>query len=113
MNIYDMEIVREDTKTIPLKFYTENGDTNITDWIIFFTCKAKITDPDSAALIQKTIIVHTFPLQGETEIKLTSLDTTQNPGNYIYDIQVKYSGEIRTILSGTLTILSGVTIRVA
>jgi hypothetical protein len=107
-----MEIVREDTKTIPLKFYTDCGDTNITDWTVFFTCKVKITDPDSAALIQKTITVHTFPLQGETEIKLTSLDTTQNPGNYLYDVQIKYLGEIKTILTGTLTILSGVTQRV-
>jgi hypothetical protein len=113
MNIYDMEIVRIDTKTIPLKFYTESGVVDITDWTVFFTMKVKITDPDSSALIQKTITVHTDALNGETEIELTTTDTTQNPGNYVYDIQVKYSGEIKTILTGTITILSGVTIRVA
>ena len=113
MNIMDMEIVRLDTKTIPLKFYTEHGDTDITSWTIFFTMKEKITDADSAAKISKTITVHTNPLAGETEIPLVSADTAQNPGSYIYDVQVSYSGEIKTILTGTITILSGVTNRVA
>lgn len=113
MNIYDFEIVKEDTKTIPLEFYTDSGKTDITDWTVFFTMKEKITDTDAAAKISKTITTHVDPLNGYTEIPLTSVDTTQTPGNYVYDIQVKYSGEIKTILTGTITILRGVTIRVA
>lgn len=114
MNIYDFEIVKEDTWTKEFKFFNENGDINITGWTIFFTMKEKITDPDSAAKISKTITVHTDPTHGETAISLSSIDTTQTPGNYIYDVQIKTnSGDIKTILSGTITILSGVTIRIS
>jgi len=113
MNIYDFEIVILDTKTIPLEFYTDSGKIDISAWTVFFTMKEKITDLDAAAKISKTITVHVDPTNGYTEIPLTSADTTQNPGNYVYDVQVKYSGEIKTILTGTITILSGVTIRVA
>jgi hypothetical protein len=113
MNIYDFEIVRLDTKTIPLEFCTDSGKVDITNWTIFFTMKEKITDADNLAKISKTITVHVDPVNGYTEILLTTTDTTQNPGNYIYDIQVSYSGEIHTILTGTFTILSGVTNRVA
>ncbi len=111
MNIYDFEIVREDTKKIPLEFCTDSGHVDISTWTIFFTMKEKITDTDVNAKISKTVTSHTDPLNGYTEILLTSSDTTQTPGNYIYDIQIKYTGEIHTILSGTITILSGVTIR--
>jgi hypothetical protein len=113
MNIYDFEIVREDTKTLPFEFYSESGKVDITDWTVFFTMKEKITDLDAAAKISKTITVHVDPTNGYTEIPLTSADTTQTPGNYIYDVQVKYDGEIKTILTGSITILSGVTNRVA
>ncbi len=113
MNTHDIEIVREDTKTIPLEFFTDSGNVDISNWTVFFTMKEKITDTDANAKISKTITSHTDPLNGYTEILLTTIDTTQNPGNYVYDIQIKYSGEIKTILTGMITILSGVTQRLS
>lgn len=113
MNIHDFEIVQKDTLTIPLEFYTDSGRVDISAWTVFFTCKEKISDLDAAAKISKTITVHTDPTNGETEILLTSSDTNIAVGNYIYDVEIVYSGEVKTILTGTITILSDITIRIS
>jgi hypothetical protein len=94
-------------------FEDENGNAiDITGWTIFLTVKAKADDPDSSAVISKTITVFSDPVAGIAEIELTPTDTNQAIGSYVYDIQVKTNvGEIYTIVEGILTITKDITQR--
>jgi len=112
IQIQDFKIVRGDTWKRELEFYSDSGETNITGWTIFLTAKEKISDADSSAKISKTITVHTEPLNGKTQITLSSAETNLPIGSYVYDIQFKTAtGDVTTILTGTITILSDVTQR--
>jgi hypothetical protein len=112
MNQTNLFIKRGDTKTYTLYFEDDNDvRLDITGWTIFFTVKANVDDLDTAAYIKKTITSHTNPTNGETQISLTSSDTSE-VGNYIYDIQYKSNiGTIKTVLEGYLSIAKDVTQR--
>ena len=113
MQQVNLEIKRGDSKSYTLTFKDDDGALiDITDWTIFFTAKETVTDTDANAKISKDITSHTDPTNGETQIQLNSTDTNLTPGNYIYDIQIKKdTGEINTIVEGTLTITKDVTQR--
>jgi hypothetical protein len=113
MNVFNFEVSRGDTWKKTLKFYSDSGRVDISTWTIFLTVKEKVTDPDASAKISKTITVHTDPTNGETQISLTSIDTDITVGNYVFDIQIVTPAlaDVRTILTGTFSILSDITIR--
>ena len=94
--------------------YFQDGDGNpldITGWTLFFTAKAKADDPDPG-VISKTITTFTNPTGGEAGISLSSADTNQVIGSYLFDIQVKTNlNQITTVLEGILTITKDITIR--
>ena len=108
-----LQIKRGDTWSKTMYFNDENNaNIDITGWEIRFTVKAKIDDPDSAAVISKIITVFSDPISGIAEIELTPTDTNQAIGSYVYDIQVKTNvGEIYTIIEGILTITKDITQR--
>jgi hypothetical protein len=95
--------------------YFEDEDSapiDITGWTLFFTVKANADDLDAAAIISKTITVFTNPTAGEAGISLSSADTNQAIGSYLFDIQVKTNlNQIVTVLEGILTITKDITIR--
>lgn len=110
----DIEVTRGDDKRWSL-LLTKRDSTphNITDWIVFFTVKSVLTDPDANAKITKNITSHADPLNGLTLIDLAATDTASLPaGTYYYDIQVKTdAGKIYTIQKGKFVIDADVTIR--
>jgi len=108
-----LSIKRGDTWSRTIYFEDEDGVAiDITGWTVFFTVKAKADDLDAAAVISKTITVFTDPTNGEAGISLTSTDTNQTIGSYLFDIQVKTNlAEIITVLEGILTITKDITIR--
>jgi len=112
INQTNLFIKRGDTKTYTLYFEDDDGARlDITGWTVFLTVKINVDDLDSAAYIKKTILSHTNPTNGETQISLTSLDTA-DVGNYIYDIQYRSNvGAIKTVLEGFLVIAKDVTQR--
>jgi len=107
-----LEVKRGDTKRYTLYFKDKDGaKVNITDWTVFFTVKEKIDDSDNDAEIKKTITSHTDAVNGKTTVELTSEDTDLN-GNFLYDIQIKRaSGDINTILEGTIVFSKDITQR--
>lgn len=109
-----LKVKRGDTKTWTLYFYDENGGyVDITGYTIFFTAKTNPSDVDASAIISKTITSHSNPTSGETTISLTTTDTA-NVASLVFDIQVKTAtGDIYTILEGTLNISKDVTLRTA
>jgi len=115
MGIEDVcfSIKRGDSWSKTMYFQDANGAAlNITGWVLFFTVKAKADDLDSAATISKTITVFSDPTNGEAELELTSTDTNQVIGSYLFDIQVKTANnEIYTVLEGIITITKDISIR--
>lgn len=108
-----LQIKRGDTWSRTMYFQDANGSPiDITGWTIFFTVKAKADDLDAAAVISKTITVFSDPTSGEAEISLTSTDTNQAIGSFLFDIQIKTNlGEIITVLEGIIDITKDITIR--
>jgi hypothetical protein len=103
----DFTLIQKTTKTYQLQFKQDGAYVDITDWIVFFTVKVNMVDPDVSAVISKTITTHTDPTNGETEIVLSSTDTNQSPKSYFYDIKVKDDSSpsnIFVVLTGRLTI---------
>lgn len=107
-------VIRGDTHTINLTI-TDNGTPlNITGYTVFFTVNAsKEPADDSAAVISKTVTVHTAPTLGETTISLAPSDTTNlAPDSYWYDIQLKDgSGNITSFAKDRFILVSDITRR--
>ena len=94
-------------------FFVDEDDVavDLTGGTLFFTVKDKISDTDANAKLQKTITTHTDPTAGESKISLSSSDTADLAGNYIYGIKLKLSsGEIYTVAEGVILFAQEVTI---
>ncbi len=93
---------RGDDKTIGLTFTDSDGSAiDITGWKLWLTVKAKATESDDEAVIQVTQTSHSDPTNGKSSIKITSdsVADTQQPGEYVYDIQAKKdNGDIVTVV---------------
>ena len=109
-----LQVKRGDSKSYALKFRTTDGVyVDITGWIIFFTVKENACQVDDDAIIQKDVIVHSNPTEGETNIELTPTDT-DHTGNYVFDIQYKTNnGAVKTIIEGVITFEEDITRRTA
>jgi len=108
-----LEIKRGDSWSRIIYFEdASNARIDITGWTVFFTMKAKADDLDAAAIISKTITVFSDPTSGEAEISLTSTDTAQVIGSYLFDLQIKTNNnEIYTVLEGIINITQDISIR--
>ncbi len=114
-------MTRGDTRTI-----TETvGPTGlpaggIAGWSFWFTAKISAEDPDSAAVVQKLPAAWAIQTLGSPSVAgvvictLNPTDTSSLPPyqvNLVYDVQAKdTNGNIFTLDSGTLTVMSDVTI---
>jgi len=109
--LYNIDIYQGDSYSWGFEFVANDMPLDITNWTIYFTVKANITDPDSAALIQKIITSHTDPTHGKSALNLTHTETDTLPiGVALYDIQIKTSGgEIHTIYKGQVKVSADVT----
>ena len=84
----DLSIYEGEDKTWVVTIKDSNNNPiNITGYTFLFVVKAKIDDPDSNAIIKKIITSHTSPTTGKTQITLTSSDTANIHGKYLYDYQ--------------------------
>jgi hypothetical protein len=108
-----INIIKGDTATFTLTFKDADGVAiNITGSEVFFTVKENKEDTDAEALITKDVISHTDPVNGITQIDLSSAQTDIVEGVYLYDIQIKYaSGDIHSITYGDFRVVSDITRR--
>jgi len=86
MECKNIEIPRRTTRTYKIHFTKDGRDEDITGWTIYFTAKLKMDDSDTGAPIMKTIIGHTDPVNGKTEIELLKTDTDIACKSYHYSI---------------------------
>ena len=110
-------VIRGDTHTISLAITGAMGAiVDLTGATVFFTVNAeKSPTDDSAAVIQKTVTIHSDPTAGKTVIKLDPADTDSvAPGNYWYDIQIRASnGDISSLPKARFEIVSDISRRSA
>ena len=101
----DLVLRAKNTNTINLLVRDEEEQcVNISSSTVFFTVKTTTSIADASATLKKDVTSHTFPTSGETDITLTSTDTSSLLGNYIYSIKIKLStGKIYTLAEGVIT----------
>lgn len=108
-----LTIIRGDSENITVTF-KDNDDVavNLTGKTVFFTVK-KLEDinedDDASAIIKKEITTHSAPTSGETIIVLTTTDTDQAPGEYVYDLQIVSGTTVISTEMSYLSILQDVT----
>lgn len=104
-----IELTQGDDYEYDLKF-TYGKDPklplDITGAIVYFTIRNKpAKQSGSEIIVEKKVINHTNPAQGETAVSLTHDDTDIAVGTYYYDMQyTSPSVKIKTFLRGTLKI---------
>lgn len=100
--------------TIPVTLSTGGVAYNLTGATIFFTAK-KYKDAaadDSLAVITKDVTSHTDPVNGISEIILTSTQTDVAEGEYECDVRIKTStGKVHNTTPKVLKIGRAVTRR--
>ena len=110
----DLSIPRKTSKLYELRFTKSGGRIDITDWIVFFTMKNNMSDPDAQAVISKTIKEFDNPSSGIATVSLTADDTDITPKSYYYDITVQ-DDEVPTnrivVVRGRITIEKTTTLR--
>lgn len=101
-------ILTQKTTQVSYYVFEDNGiSVDITGWTVYFTVKERMSSPDSAAIISKTISTHPDGEKGIAEIALTSSDTNIEPGSYYYDIKFKDNetpANIIDVMTGRLLI---------
>lgn len=87
-------------------YVKEDGLTiNITGYTVYFTAKEFIGDSDANAKIDKKITTHVEPLNGKSEIALSSSDTDITAGSYYYAIDIKdTAGNVIPVVRGRVKI---------
>ncbi len=113
-SVFDMTIFRGDTTIRTITFTDGDGDPiDITGWTVFFTVKSCIDDTDSAAVLKKTITIHSNPTAGITMLNISADDVNELDGSYWYDIQIKKGdGTIKTAVVANFIVDKDVTRRI-
>ena len=107
-------LFRGDSREYALTFTDKEGAAiDISGWKVYFTLKKNPLINDDGALLKKDTTDHEAPTEGKTKIVLAPSDTDDlKPGDYVYDIQIKKpSGDVITVVKGTLKIEADVTRR--
>jgi hypothetical protein len=100
----DLVLRAKNTNVITLLVRNEDDESvDITSSTIFFTVKTTTSIADASASLKKDVTSHTYPESGETEITLTSTDTSSLLGSYLYSIKIKLTtGKIYTLAEGVI-----------
>lgn len=85
----NLEAEKATSKAYELYFKKDGTVIDITDYTIYFTLKENPKDTDANAKINKKITTHTDPINGTTEIELTSTDLDLPAKSYVYAVDVK------------------------
>lgn len=104
--------VKGDTYNLDVQFENESGVAiDLTGSTVFFTVKRNLEDPDSLAIISKTVTSHTSPTTGDTSISFTYTDVDY-VGEFFYDFKIKdVSGKLISVFTDKFILVEHVTIR--
>ena len=93
-------------------FYDEDDALiDITGSEVYFMVKATPSTEDGSATLNKKITDLTDPMNGNTEIELTSAETASLLGNYIYQLKIKYDSKFYTVAEGNICLMQSIITR--
>lgn len=85
-------------------FYDEDDCLiDITGAEIYFMVKSTPSTADASASLNKKVTTLTLPLNGNTEIELTSTDTALLLGNYIWQMKIKLNSKWYMVGEGNIS----------
>jgi hypothetical protein len=102
------DFFRGDTKkyTFRLRDKRTGKPISVHKGVLTFTLKRRKDDPDSEAVLQKSVVGKEYDTrnpEGIITLVLTNDETSVPPGTYYYDFQfVSCTGEVTTILPGQI-----------
>ena len=110
---YDLVLRAKNSNTINLLVRDEEEQrVDISNSTIFFTVKTTTSITDANASLKKDITTHAYASSGETDIILSSTDTSSLLGSYLYSIKIKLStGKIYTLAEGVATFMQEIATR--
>ena len=74
---------------------------DLTEYTVYLTIKKKKSDPNSAALLIKTVTEHTDSENGLSAIVVIPSDTAQfDYCDYVFDIEISDGNDVRTVSVG-------------
>ncbi len=104
------DFYRGDTVPILIKIKINGVEEDITGSTLTITMKKKKSDADPGVLQKEAVILNQVTNTGEALFTLGPSDTDIDAREYYYDIQWENaSSAIRTIISGTITVLQDIT----
>jgi len=99
----DLTLRAKNTNILDCYFYDENDALiDITGSEVYFMVKDTPSTVDASAKLNKKITSLTNPMDGNTEIELTSADTSDLLGSYLYQIKIKYNSKWYTVSEGNI-----------
>lgn len=102
----EISIKRGNDRSLKITVTNDDVAQNITAWIVYFMAKKRLSDPDSKAVINKTVTSHTNAVGGITHVALSDEDTDLPPNLYHFDVKVvDSSGNKQSSQLGILRIL--------
>ena len=106
-------ICRAKNSTILNCYFYDEDDilVDITGDEVYFMVKDNPSQEDGSAKLNKKITDLTDPSNGETEIELTSSDTENLLGNYIYQIKIKHDSKWYTVAEGNICFMQSIITR--
>ena len=110
----DLQMFRGDDRILTVTVVDSGGLVDLTDAVLRFTTKRKVSDSDTNAVIVKTttdgIDTGEDPTLGVATITIDAVDTVdEEPGRLHWDIQLTDADDkVRTVAKGTLTLVGDV-----
>lgn len=100
-------IYRKDDIKIPISMSKDGMPIDLTGIALTFILKKEKED-DSPSILEKTVTEHVNPIEGKSEIVLTSNETNITPGKYYYSIvMTDVGGYTSTLILSTIEIRQG------
>ena len=102
-----IKYVRKDNYPIQIQILDANGDpVSLSGATVYFAVKSNLDDP--TYLFQVSVTSHTDPLNGETEIPITS-SQSDLLGEYTYDVSYVIGGVKRSVINNKIVFINNVT----
>lgn len=116
--LYETDITRDlicragNNTTMDCYFYDEDDAlVDISSSEVYFMVKSTPSTVDASATLNKKITSLTDPMNGNTEIELTSAETSSLLGNYIYQIKIKYDSKWYIVAEGNICFMKSIITR--
>lgn len=108
------DFYEKSTKAFKVEIKINDNIPDISNDVVIFTLKDKLTDDDTKAKLQESADVTTLGSEGTAIFILTPTKTTIKPAKYYYDIVwIRSSGENFPLCVGKVEILERVSDKVS